>query len=79
MSVELASGDVVLFLTDGLDEAMNPMGTECYGLERALEVLRARQQKPAAEIAAALCEAVRAFSAPGPQQDDLTVMVVKVL
>ncbi len=77
-SVELASGDVVLFLTDGLDEAMNPAGTECYGLDRALAVLRMYQKEPAAEIAAALCAAVQAFSAPGPQQDDLTVMVLKV-
>lgn len=78
-SALLMPGDIVLFLTDGLDEAVNPEGTECFGIERALQVLRAESHRPAAELANALCDAVRQFGAPEPQQDDLTVVVLKVV
>src|SRR5205823_5440629 len=76
--VVLAPGDIVLFLTDGLDEAVNPKGTECFGIERALDVLRAEGHRPAADLANSLCDEVRRFGGPGPQQDDLTVVVLKV-
>lgn len=78
-SLVLAPGDIVLFLTDGLDEAVNPAGTECFGIERALDVIRAAPQLSALELTLALCDAVRSFGGPGPQQDDLTIVVLKVV
>lgn len=78
-SVVLEPGDIVLFLTDGLDEAVNPEGTECFGIDRAFDVLRAEGHRPAADLAHSLCDAVRKFGGPGPQQDDLTVVVLKVV
>ena len=75
----LQPGDIVLFLTDGLDEATNPAGTECFGIDRALDVLRQHRHRSAAELAVNLCDAVRRFVQPGPQQDDLTVVVLKVV
>jgi len=76
---QLESGDIVLFLTDGLDEAMNVEGTECFGIERALDLIRAQKHRTAAELAAELCAAVRSFGGSTPQQDDLTVVVLKVV
>ncbi|MBN8247410.1 MAG: SpoIIE family protein phosphatase [Verrucomicrobia bacterium] len=76
--VSLASGDILLLLTDGIDEAMN-RDEEIFGMERALEVVRRHRDRPAAEMVEALCAAARAFTAPETQADDYTVVIVKVL
>ncbi len=76
--VGLAPGDVVLVYTDGVPEAQDPNG-EVYGYE-ALERLLRRLPTAgmsAREILAALLDAVRGFAAGVPQQDDMTVVVVK--
>ncbi|HUL51274.1 MAG TPA: SpoIIE family protein phosphatase [Candidatus Nitrosotalea sp.] len=76
--VALASGDVILLLTDGIDEAVAP-GDQLFGVERALEVVRSNRTKTAGEIVDALFAAVRAFSNELPQLDDATAVVIKVI
>lgn len=76
--VALTGGDVVLFLTDGIDEAVAP-DDKLFGVERALEVVRTNRTKSAREIVDALFAAVRAFSQDLPQLDDATAVVIKVL
>ena len=77
-TIALASGDMLLMLTDGIDEAMRSDG-ECFGLERAAEVLKEHRSATSSEIVERLCKAARDFAAPEPQADDLTVLVAKVL
>ena len=77
-SIALSSGDILLMLTDGIDEAMRPDG-ECFGLDRAAEVLKQNRTRSARELVETLCQAARDFAAPEPQADDLTVLIVKVL
>lgn len=74
----LDSGDLVLLLTDGIDEAMRADG-ECFGIERALEILRQNQARPLTELVTLLCQSARDFTAPEPQNDDLTVVLLRVL
>ena len=76
--IALASGDTLLLVTDGIDEAMRSDG-ECFGLDRALDVLRAHRHLTAGEILEQICSAAREFTHPEPQADDLTVVVLKVL
>jgi sigma-B regulation protein RsbU (phosphoserine phosphatase) len=76
--VALESGDLVLLLTDGIDEAMRSDG-ECFGLERALEIVRQHRTSPLPELVRRLCQAARDFTAPDPQNDDLTVVLMRVL
>lgn len=76
--IALQSGDILLLLTDGIDEAMRA-DDEIFGVERAIDVVRANRHLPAAAIVEALCGAARAFTAPEPPNDDLTVVVVKVV
>jgi len=76
--IPLHSGDVLLMLTDGIDEAMRS-DDEIFGVERALEVVRSKLTCPAVEIVEAICTAAREFTDPEPPSDDLTVVVVKVL
>jgi sigma-B regulation protein RsbU (phosphoserine phosphatase) len=76
--IGLAPGDVILLLTDGIEEALSP-AEEFYGVERVLEVVRANQPRSAQEIVAAIFQALRAFTRNSPQLDDLTVVVAKVV
>ena len=76
--VPLEPGDILLLLTDGIEEAMRS-DDEIFGMDRAVEVVRARRDRPAAEIVEAVCTAAKGFSAPEPQTDDLTVVVLKAL
>lgn len=74
----LHPGEIVLLLTDGIEEAMGP-GDEMFGTDRMLEVLRVNRDKSAAEIVGAFYLAVRDFCKGAEQQDDVTAIVLKVL
>jgi len=76
--IPLASGDILLMLTDGIEEAMD-RDEEVFGVERALDVLRRDRDQPAAQLVEAICKAARAFAGPAAEGDDHTVVVVKVL
>ncbi len=75
--VQLAPGELVLLLTDGIEEAMSP-GNEFFGMERTLAVVQAHRDQPARQIVDAIYRAVRDFSEGTPQQDDVTAIVIKV-
>lgn len=75
---KLASGDVVLLPTDGIDEAHGP-DRVLLGVNRMLDIVRANRAKSAREIIDVLYQSARAFTQGGPQLDDITAVVVKVL
>jgi PAS domain S-box-containing protein len=75
---DLSSGDIVLLLTDGIEETMAP-DDSFFGIERTLEVVRANRDKPARQILEELYRAVREFSRNAPQIDDVTAILFKVL
>jgi sigma-B regulation protein RsbU (phosphoserine phosphatase) len=75
--ISLSTGDIVLLLTDGIEEAMSP-DDAFFGVDPILDVVRAHSERTAREIVQALFQAVRDFSHGLPQLDDLTVVVVKV-
>ncbi|HEY3969418.1 MAG TPA: SpoIIE family protein phosphatase [Planctomycetaceae bacterium] len=77
-TVSLKSGQIVLLMSDGITEAESAE-RELFGLPRAVEIVQKYRQRPAAEIVAAMLEAARDFSRPAPQNDDMTVVVIKVL
>jgi PAS domain S-box-containing protein len=75
--VALETGDLVLFLTDGIVEARSPDGT-AFGTRRTLDLVRFYRHAPAREIVENLYYAVRAFAQNQPQYDDITATVIKV-
>jgi len=75
--IPLASGDLLLLLTDGIEESMSPENA-LFGIDQILEVVRTEHKKPASEIVEALYDAVRQFSKNSPQIDDVTAIVIKV-
>jgi PAS domain S-box-containing protein len=74
----LEDGDVVVFLTDGITESENASG-DWFGTDAALDVVRAHRHESAQEIVQGLREATRDFAHGAPQQDDITVVVCKVV
>ena len=77
-ATSLSADDILLLLTDGIEEAMSPEET-IFGAERILEVVRANRDRSAREIADALYAAVRQFAQNTPQLDDVTAVVIKVV
>jgi serine phosphatase RsbU (regulator of sigma subunit) len=74
----LEAGDVLLAATDGLWESDNER-KEAFGLDRVRGIVEEMQGRPAAEIAGALDERLRAFCHPRKPEDDVTFVVVRVV
>jgi phosphoserine phosphatase RsbU/P len=77
-SMALESGDLITFFTDGVAEAESP-GLVRFGVARALQIIRSERDKPAAEIIQTLHQEVLGFCRSQPPQDDITIVIVKVL
>ncbi len=77
-SVELTDGDLLFIYTDGLAEVRR-QGEPLFGIERALEIVRANLDRSADEIIETLHRAAYHYAGAEKPQDDITVIVVKVL
>ncbi len=77
-AISLASGDLVVFYTDGVTEATGKDGS-MYELERLIDVLHASVGKPAQEIVTAVQESIHAFADPEGAWDDITMVVIRIL
>jgi serine phosphatase RsbU (regulator of sigma subunit) len=74
--LELAAGDLVLLITDGLFEARSPEG-EFFGMERVLQVVRESIDAPVASILQAVRDAVGRFRRSSSLDDDLTLILAR--
>ncbi|MCX6137765.1 MAG: PP2C family protein-serine/threonine phosphatase [Ignavibacteriales bacterium] len=78
VSEQLSSGDLILFFTDGIAEAMNEK-MELFGFDRIDSFVGSVQpQSSAKTITAGLLAEVQRFAGQAPQHDDMTVVAVKV-
>lgn len=76
----LPAGGTLLVFTDGITEASTPQ-REYFGLDGLRKVIRAERVQRGAnaqELCQAVYEAVRAFSGDGLQQDDVTLIAVRL-
>ncbi len=76
VAVRLHEGEALVFVTDGVAEAVNPEGLE-FGNERLVGTLQRLAGGSSREIADGLLDAVRRFSGSAEPSDDRTVVVVK--
>jgi sigma-B regulation protein RsbU (phosphoserine phosphatase) len=77
MSFPLSAGDLFIFHSDGVTEAMNSAGDE-FGAGRLLEVVRASAERSAEETVHAIAAAVDVHRAGHPPNDDTTIVAVKI-
>ena len=75
--IELSAGDILVFFTDGVTEAINPH-SEAFGVDRLCQLVRRHHKKSAREIIEKLEEEMTTFTSGEPQFDDITIMVTKV-
>ncbi len=76
-TIDLADGDLLLFYTDGVTEAID-REKEQFGEERLIATVKECRGLPSSEVAARIQKAVFDFCGAEPQFDDLTLMVLKV-
>ena len=75
--LELAPGDIYIFYTDGVIEALNSE-EEMYGTERLKSVLtEAPRHLSAEELIAYIFEDIQAFVQTAEQYDDITIVIVR--
>lgn len=77
-AVNLEPGQLLVFFTDGVVEAESH-GRVRFGAHRAVQLIQSERQKPAAQIVAAIYQAICDFRGHRAQLDDITAVVVKVL
>ncbi|TLD71608.1 GAF domain-containing protein [Phragmitibacter flavus] len=75
VSVPMDHGDVLLFYTDGVDEATDHKGL-LFGVDRIKTVLSLAAPNGAQAVIDALCDAVTKFMGGDPQTDDITLVAM---
>jgi phosphoserine phosphatase RsbU/P len=75
--LKLESGDLLVAFTDGLVEARNP-GNEEYGEARLISAIIEHRDLSAAEVEKNILRSVKEWTSDAEQEDDLTLVVVKV-
>ena len=76
-TVQLGLGDVFLFYTDGLTEAMDEEG-ECFGDGRLAAIVQEGADLPFPVLRERILSEIAAFSASTGQQDDMTLLLLRV-
>jgi phosphoserine phosphatase RsbU/P len=76
-SLILNAGDLLVLYTDGFSEAMTNDDEE-WGEERMLAAVEAVRSKAAGEVISGLFEAADRFTQGAPQQDDMTLLTLKI-
>jgi sigma-B regulation protein RsbU (phosphoserine phosphatase) len=74
---EIEAGDLLVFYTDGISEAMDSRG-ELFGDEALARLVASQQDQPAAGVRERVLRDVRAYVGEADQHDDMTMVVVKV-
>jgi len=77
-TVSLSSGDVLVFYTDGITEAMN-VGEEEYGEERLTKCISDNSHLSSKQMVDQITADVNRFAGSQPQHDDITLVVMRVL
>jgi sigma-B regulation protein RsbU (phosphoserine phosphatase) len=78
LTIELLKGDVLLFYTDGLTEATNPEG-DMFENGRVCSLLGNVSHLAVQEIIDSFYQAVTEFTGSTTLQDDISIVVLKIL
>ena len=75
-AIPMQTGDCLILYTDGVTEALDEKGAE-YGMERTIASVQASAPDGAAAALKRLTDDVRAFVGSQPQNDDITLIVIR--
>jgi len=77
ITIPLHSGDMIVFITDGISEAKNLIGNE-FGYERLQSVIQSNRDASAEALTKFIMEEVKAFANQPVQYDDITLLAIKI-
>ncbi|MFU8892827.1 MAG: SpoIIE family protein phosphatase [Luteolibacter sp.] len=75
-TIELSTGDCILFYTDGVREALNDEEEE-FGLDRMSAAFREAAPLGAAAVISQMRDTLAMFTDDGPQMDDITLVAIE--
>jgi len=76
-TIPLQAGDLYVFFTDGISEAMNG-ADDCFGELRLGQLVEDHANLPSEELRERVLREVTAFVDGSPQHDDMTMVLLKV-
>lgn len=76
-TIPLGAGDLYVFFTDGISEAMNS-ADDCFGEVRLGQLLEDHADLPPDELRERVLREVRSFVDGAPQHDDMTMILLRV-
>jgi serine phosphatase RsbU (regulator of sigma subunit) len=76
-TIPLTQGDVLVFFTDGISEAMNA-DSDCFGEARLGRIVADYGDLPPDRLRERVLREIEAFVGGAPQHDDMTLIIVKV-
>jgi serine phosphatase RsbU (regulator of sigma subunit) len=76
-TIPLHAGDLYLFFTDGISEAMNA-GEDCFGETRLGRLIEAHAGLPSDELRERVLKEIASFVGDAPQHDDMTMILLKI-
>ena len=76
--IQLEPGDVLVFYTDGISEAENPIEDE-WGEAALIAAAVSCREQPAMEMITRIMAAADTFAAGAPQHDDMTLVIARVI
>jgi phosphoserine phosphatase RsbU/P len=74
--IELRSGDLLVFYTDGVTEPENEYG-EMFGEERLIQILTRNAHRREEDIIALVLDSVKQWTATEELQDDMTLLLAR--
>jgi serine phosphatase RsbU (regulator of sigma subunit) len=77
ISIPLHSGDIIVFITDGISEAKNLIGNE-FGYERLQSIVQSNRDAAAEPLLQRIVDEIKAFANQPVQHDDITLLVIKM-
>ena len=77
-SIELENDDILILYTDGLIEQMDASGNQ-FGIERLIKALSIKHTVTSKSISDHIMNKVKKFSGGLPNEDDITLVVIKVM
>jgi sigma-B regulation protein RsbU (phosphoserine phosphatase) len=76
-TIPLGAGDLYLFFTDGISEAMN-QHDDCFGESRLGQLVESHAHLRSDELRERVLREISAFVGDAPQHDDMTMILLKV-
>ena len=76
-TIQLSAGDLYLFFTDGISEAMN-VHDDCFGEHRLGELVENHSHLPSDQLRERMLREIASFVGDAPQHDDMTMILLKV-